>query len=533
MMDNGEPWKIERTWGPNSWTLHKGDSGKVEDLTKDQANPILQALRLEFEAFLQCVLMAQNRPMFLDLKQDAQASLFSNVLGIERWMDYSTKASKKASAQDATTRDLERQHSKLTGELEALSRQDFSKSHDEWEVQRMKKLLELEADHKEGIAKRKKLKEELLTAEEVEAFSRKDVQDSKMRTDVEDLLEDKTGELRALEDELLQERQKGKALAQAYDNVSKESTCPTCGKGLSKQERLEHLGKIDKNLKAVHAMERRLTDLVVTCSKEHQELAERHRKDLEARERCMSRLEQAQRDVSAARRALELHDRELDRIEDRAEEVEQEPNPYANMAQEARRTAARLREALQATQRSLDASQERYGLLSYWVKGFKEIRLQEIASALTELEIEANSSVTALGLLDWELNFQVDRETKGGSLQRGFNVLVRSPKYSKPTPWEAWSGGESQRLRLAANAGLSDLIRSRTGTTLDLEVWDEPTNGLSPEGLNDLLQFLTARAEKEQRQVWLVDHRAFDFGGFAGEATVVKAPSGSRIRTSW
>jgi DNA repair exonuclease SbcCD ATPase subunit len=137
-----------------------------------------------------------------------------------------------------------------------------------------------------------------------------------------------------------------------------------------------------------------------------------------------------------------------------------------------------------------------------------------------------------LGLIEWELGFQVDRETAKGTLQRGFNVAVLSPHNTKAVPWEAWSGGEGQRLRLAANMGLADLIRSRTGTTLNLEVWDEPTQGLSPRGVADLLESLAQRARNEGRQIWIVDHRSYDFGGFAGTATIVKSQSGSRIRQS-
>jgi len=84
-------------------------------------------------------------------------------------------------------------------------------------------------------------------------------------------------------------------------------------------------------------------------------------------------------------------------------------------------------------------------------------------------------------------------------------------------------------LRLAATMGLADLSRSRTGTPLGLEVWDEPTNGLSPQGIRDLLECLQERAQREQRQIWIVDHRSHEFGGFAGGVVVTKTAAGSRI----
>jgi len=193
---------------------------------------------------------------------------------------------------------------------------------------------------------------------------------------------------------------------------------------------------------------------------------------------------------------------------------------------------AGIQRNLHEAREDLDTSERKRSLYSYWVRGFKEVRLGLIGEALIELEVEANSGVEALGLRGWELRFQVDRENKGGGVQRGFSVGVKSPLSVGIVPWEAWSGGEAQRLRIAAQMGVSDLARSRTGVDIPLEVWDEPTAGLSPGGVDDLLEALRARAIAEGREIWVVDHRTHAFGGFDGGATIIKTPSGSRIRMS-
>jgi len=168
-------------------------------------------------------------------------------------------------------------------------------------------------------------------------------------------------------------------------------------------------------------------------------------------------------------------------------------------------------------------------MLKMWSRNFKEIRLQLISEALDQLEIEANNEIMALGLVNWELQFDVDRETKSGNLSRGFTVNVLSPHNDEPVPWESWSGGEAQRLRIGAQAGLSNLIRDRTGADIPLEIWDEPTQGLSKEGVLDLMDCLAARARREDRQVWVVDHSELGYGGFDGIATIVKTDQGSHI----
>jgi DNA repair exonuclease SbcCD ATPase subunit len=233
--------------------------------------------------------------------------------------------------------------------------------------------------------------------------------------------------------------------------------------------------------------------------------------------------------MQKAKQALAQEDRDLDRIEDDSEQIEKERNPYDELLREQVRGIDQARDDLESLQARLDASNARFAMLTMWVRNFKEIRLQLIAEALDQLEIEANNEITALGLINWELQFDVDRETKSGSVARGFTVHVISPHNDEPVPWEAWSGGEAQRLRVGAQAGLSNLIRDRTGADIPLEVWDEPTQGLSEEGVLDLLDCLAARAKREDRQIWVVDHRSLGYGGFDGTATVVKTEAGSHI----
>jgi DNA repair exonuclease SbcCD ATPase subunit len=108
--------------------------------------------------------------------------------------------------------------------------------------------------------------------------------------------------------------------------------------------------------------------------------------------------------------------------------------------------------------------------------------------------------------------------------------MVQSPSNKQQVPFEVWSGGESQRLRLAAQMGLSNLIRSTSGTTLNLEVWDEPSQFISAGGVEDLLDSLRNRATQEKRQVWVVDHRTLGYSDFDNIITVCKNLDGSYIK---
>lgn len=540
LMPNGEPRMVRRTWGPISWTLHccnedlESLDERVIDLAKDGANELMGALRLELEPWLMSVLMAQGRPMFLDLKSEAQTTLFSEVLGLERWTGYSRDMAEAARRTDDIIRDLERQRSRLEGELDQAERQDFSKAHDDWELENARKVLLLVGEHKQGVARLKDLKGAVEVAEKREEAARQGVRDKQGEPEDEKGLREFDEHVRALEDNLLGQRHALDALDGRIDQLKAGDKCPACGVVLSAEHRDEELTKAKAEARELDQVIERLETSLKKARGGRGNLVGRMRAQEEALAAAREELDDCERATSGARRSVELQERELDRLEDEAERLERQENPFAGMAREATRNASRLRSELRAVAERLLTLGERWSLQNYWAtKGFKEVRLQEIAQALTELEIEVNSAVTALGLTDWELRFAVDKEGKGGGIQRGFTTTVKSPKHPKATPWRAWSGGEKQRLRLAANMGLADLIRSRTGTDLNLEVWDEPTNGLSQEGWADLFESLATRARSEGRVIFITDHKAHDYGGFDGVATVIKRPSGSTVRKSW
>lgn len=64
---------------------------------------------------------------------------------------------------------------------------------------------------------------------------------------------------------------------------------------------------------------------------------------------------------------------------------------------------------------------------------------------------------------------------------------------------------------------------------MQLEVWDEPTKHLSPQGVRDLLECLQQRAHSRQLPIWIIDHTSYAYGGFAQSVTIVKDHNGSRI----
>lgn len=250
-------------------------------------------------------------------------------------------------------------------------------------------------------------------------------------------------------------------------------------------------------------------------------------KHQQEKEESMRVLRSIEQHVSNLRNNIARSDQDLDRIEAKAAKVEKEGNPWATRQRDAQARVQGLEDEMAALSARFDALTGRFSLAKSWARWFKDLRLSQIGESLAHLQVEANNALSDLGLADWSLQFEVDRETAKGSIQRGFTTTILSPSNSKPVPWESWSGGEAQRLRIATQMGLASQGRDHTGTQFGLEVWDEPTDGMEAEGVHALLTALAARAQREQRQIWVVDHSKVGFAGFAGVAVATKTSRGT------
>ena len=164
----------------------------------------------------------------------------------------------------------------------------------------------------------------------------------------------------------------------------------------------------------------------------------------------------------------------------------------------------------------------------FWKAAFKRVRLFMVKRVLAQLEVETASAAIALGLIDWKISFSTELETKSGSVRPGIHITVKSP-ISPTAPWEVWSGGEGQRVRLAVALGLASLIQRLAGVSIGFEVWDEPSAWLSQEGIEDLLTCLKHRVQITGKSVWLCDHRALSQGAFDEVWQVSKTREGSQI----
>jgi len=201
-------------------------------------------------------------------------------------------------------------------------------------------------------------------------------------------------------------------------------------------------------------------------------------------------------------------------------------NPWEDRVGTLTENVSALNKEVQELKQQRDSLTSVQAIYEWWSSTFKEVKLYLIQRVVKQLEINVNNALSTLGMEGYRIEFAVERETKSGSLSQKFHTLVHSPHVDMPVPWESWSGGEEQRLKLATGYGIVDAITSLTGIRWNIEVWDEPSAHLSETGVQDLLALMEHRARTSKKQVWTIDHRSLGDAAFLSYVGIVKDDKG-------
>ena len=523
---------LMRTHAPNylGWSI---DSGEFTEATQDQLD---EALGMSWDVFLHSILVSQFHPLFFDLGPSDKVQLFSSILTLDRWLDYSDQAKEKAAKYKAKA-----------------SEYSFS-------IAAQKSILEkLQLDHIE-LQKRQEIWDDGLD---------KRIKSDEFAVQLErDALETTLRNLESTEHDL-SEIQKHidlkKNRCDDLQNESKETRSAVSSGG--EQKALAH--SVMVKAKAELESAQGLSDNCVKCSQvvppehkaavlvERQEavvMAESRYKDAEANMSAVqfkvngihatldcvrSELEDQQAKQSDLRVSKQKFTTQIDGlkkgIDHGAKELEKcrvETNPYTSLAQQGEEEIAQTQAKLNADQAGFDEAQALEQSTRYWIDGFRSLRLNLLNSGVTQFEAELQSAMSACGLSQWLAKCLVDPDSVGRASKKGFQVLLTPPNKEgdQALPWETWSGGEGQLLRLCGTFALSNLIAARCGVQSNIEVYDEPSKAISEEGVQGLLERLAERARTQNKVIFVSDHRAMDARYFDGIVCAVKTADGTTLQ---
>lgn len=510
---------IKRTVGPNLLTIDG----------KEAAQPYVDTLiGLPADMIPYTIVMGQRQPLFFDLTPGEKLKIFSQTLDLERWEERSEHAAGLVKGYENEIAFKEREIASLERQLEGLERdiQTAKQSSDDWEAKRQSalenkesakadleaKLAQLNKSHDDADLKLERAETEL-AAINLEALIKED-RAQQARVDTQ-------------EREHIQAVRKESELKTLLDDMGDE-TCPTCQQPIKSKETLKKLtAEIKDKIKALRISD--LAKAVNVAKQERDRVSEKLQIQEQAAKKFKNEASDARTAIDRLVKPIAETEAAIKAIDAMADEALNQTNPYTEHLRELKKRLRSTNDLIAQAKEGEAKKRESCERARYWIKGFKDIKLLIVEEILQELEIVTNGMCDEFGLVNWRVEYDIERETKSGTISRGLNVVILSPGNKSPVKWGAWSGGEGQRLKLIGSAALSSVLLNHVGVSTNLEIYDEPTESLSREGVADLVDMLAQRAKEAKKNIWLVDHHVIESSAFVDTVLVTKDKHGSHL----
>lgn len=500
--------RLARNWHPN-WMEVNGE-------TCSSFDDVMPLTDVEFDA---SVLACQGGTTILDYTPSQRLELVSSVLDLERWSTLSGAASVLAKQREDSLRSTALKIGGTRSAIEELKQLDMRQQIKAFERERQGAIAKLRSKLRDLKTERANLRADFtrLTQEKSNKEAVLPVAEDLLRKRQETFDLDKKSREGAVADLLrAQERlSAAQRLMKHLRRAHEGANCELCGSVMTAKQRSQRIEVISAD---VAAGEDKLDAIMKILKAKDAEIFSADKRVQQAREI----VENGKEDIKELAGKITGLLFDIPKKEHEVEEVRKligverhKTNPMGE-ADNARLTKLHARRAELQTLRHKEIVQSKaLGRAQWWITGFKDVRYYVLEEALAELTAVTQAHLLVFGMHGYSLEFVAEKEAKSGNVSRTFDVRITHPSRRIVLPLQAFSGGEQQRMRLAASFALSDFLLRRRSLTCNLEVYDEPTSHLSQEGIDAVVELLKARALQARKQIWLVDHHAINSTAFA------------------
>lgn len=499
---NIEKWSyvIERHIKPNLLLLNGNE------VPQDEIDNIIG---ISHEMFIVSVLHGQNSVRFLDLSSALQLEYFTSLLNLDLYTNAGKIAGDKVDSISSSIDHIEKQ---MLYDRSAIIEQEARlEDVQSKEIKWLRKRISIVSD----------LQRELDSVDQqIEAIKRIpdkiDVIDTRYYDAAVKMERKDRSYFDGLYDELQQVKSELKRVKTAYDDVG---ICSACGQTLPDAAKAKK-NNLDKQIRL-----REKRDNIYDNMYRAEIALNTSVKNLAFQKKKLDNL-RAKEDKFVSSKAFDLQRLGFIKAnqEDEIAKYMVKKTPYGEEIEILETRLNSLQSYIVRYKDKINSNKETLRNYQFWEKSFKDLRLRVIDTALAQMTFRSNSALHDLGLPQWKISVQAESLNKSGSVRRSMRILAGKGDELKPIG--CFSGGETQRLRLAVAIGFSDLIQSIIGIEFNIELWDEPSSWLSQRGVLDLLDVLSERAELNNKSIFVADHRSLDYA-FSEIITVTKTVDGS------
>lgn len=540
---------LYRQQSPNKLTLN--------DKNVDQKS-IDEIFSFNTKLFDYIVFLSQFSDQFIHASSPDKLNIFTRILELEKWDKYSEAVSNMIHIQKDNLSTLQSKKHNLQGSLDAIVSIDYTNDIKNFDKEIDIQIKNLRESSISTESYKNKLREKYYI--KIKTYNNmigdydhiKDVEIKYDNAQLEKLkIIDQIKELSStadritaninyIESDLLKvDKKKQTKIAQL--NNSQDTHCSACGQIITP----DHINSQKKSLNK--EFDNEIKELNKTLSNYNSQLKsdvdeiDNLNKKLKVSESKLIKIEKQMQKLVDLGNQIKYLDHEIQNIKssiesldsqskgysNRIKQLTNKTNPYLKNQREVSDKVNKLNSSIDIVSSDILEKNKLIDGLNFWTKGFKEIKLSIVQNSINEFNFYCNDNLNKLGLFGWKIENGIDKLLKNGNVKSGFTTTIITPDNEKEMPLEVYSGGEHQRLQLAIVFSLIDLLSSVNDININIEIYDEPTKWLSNDGINDLLQVLSDRAER--KGVYIIDHRDFKDKVFDNVFKISKSDSGSSV----
>ena len=212
-------------------------------------------------------------------------------------------------------------------------------------------------------------------------------------------------------------------------------------------------------------------------------------------------------------------------LESQIESVRQQENSYIALKERNDQQIQEVQQEIDQMQEEVNTKKEAGKYLTYWIEGYKRLRMMMFDSLIIRLE-ELSQDLLSEYSSELSVTITGEKDLKSGGKKDEIYIEIVGNK-GKKSSFEAYSGGERQKIKMAVSLALSEVIKEKCGKDFNLIIFDEPNNNLDDVGKDSNFQVFKSIAEK--KTVFVVDHENWFQDRFNQVITIVKEENGSKI----
>jgi len=233
-----------------------------------------------------------------------------------------------------------------------------------------------------------------------------------------------------------------------------------------------------------------------------------------------------QKEIVALRKEASLHEESIARTIKEITDLTVKQNSFPKMIDKCAKEIAKDSEEHKVVSQSLYDINKNGEIVELLKKSYRNVKYYVFEQVVEEWNSKMDDLLKTLFNEDLIVEISTETETGKGEIKQKFSTHITLG--DKKRSYQSLSEGEKQRVNLAGNFALNDVVQARSGANIDIMCLDEIlSKGLDSEGAYKIVELLDKM--KIDKKIYIIDHADYVKGIIDSEIKIERRNKISKI----